>query len=102
MKGELRACGSALRGPGRGFGALGKVERFEQRDLDAGEQRLGAFLVAASKGGMEQTQQQECDQCRINLRLHRVLGAAKERFDPKVLLDPLEEQLDLPALLVQG
>ena len=36
-----------------------------------------------------------------NLRLDRVLGGSKKRLDPQVLLDPLEEQLDLPALTVK-
>ena len=36
-----------------------------------------------------------------DLGLHRVLGGPVERPDPQVLLDPLEEQFDLPAALVQ-
>jgi hypothetical protein len=36
-----------------------------------------------------------------DLRLDRVLGGSKKRFDPQVLLDPLEEQFDLPALAIQ-
>src|SRR5260370_219859 len=36
-----------------------------------------------------------------DLRLHGVLGESVERFDAQVLLDPFEEQLDLPAALVQ-
>ena len=36
-----------------------------------------------------------------NLRLDRVLVGAIKRLDAQVLLDPLEEQLDLPALSVQ-
>jgi hypothetical protein len=34
------------------------------------------------------------------LRLHRVVRRAVEPFDPKMLLDPLEEKFDLPAALV--
>ena len=37
-----------------------------------------------------------------DLRLYRVLARAQKTFDAQVLLDPLEEQLDLPAILVQG
>jgi len=37
-----------------------------------------------------------------DLRLHRVVRRAVELFDPKVLLDPFEEQFDLPAALVEG
>ena len=36
-----------------------------------------------------------------DLRLHGVLAVADETLDAQVLLDPLEEQLDLPAALVQ-
>src|SRR3989304_1863613 len=36
-----------------------------------------------------------------HLRLHSVLRGSEERLDPKMLLDPPEEELDLPALLVK-
>ena len=36
-----------------------------------------------------------------DLRLHSVLAVAQEVLDAQVLLDPLEEQLDLPATLVE-
>ncbi len=36
-----------------------------------------------------------------DLRLHRVLAGAQETPDVNVLLDPLEEQFDLPAAFVQ-
>jgi hypothetical protein len=32
---------------------------------------------------------------------HRILRGAEEGFDLQVLLDPLEEQLDLPPILVK-
>ena len=35
------------------------------------------------------------------LRLHRVLRRAVELFDPKTLLDPLEEELHLPTAFVK-
>ena len=35
------------------------------------------------------------------LRLDRVFGCPKERLDTQMLLDPFEEQLDLPALFVK-
>jgi hypothetical protein len=37
-----------------------------------------------------------------DLRLHRVLARAVESLDAQMLLDPLEEQLHLPALAVQS
>ena len=36
-----------------------------------------------------------------DLRMYRVRRQPEKRFDPKVLLDPLEEQFHLPATLVQ-
>ena len=36
-----------------------------------------------------------------NLRLHRVLARAQEFLDAQMLLDPFEEQLHLPAILVE-
>src|SRR5262249_832946 len=36
-----------------------------------------------------------------DLRLQRVGAGADERFDAQVLLDPLEEQLDVPAAAIQ-
>src|SRR4030065_2642367 len=36
-----------------------------------------------------------------HLRLHGVLRGPEDRLDPEMLLDPPEEELDLPALLVQ-
>ena len=38
---------------------------------------------------------------RPDLRLHRVLGCAVEAFDPQVLLDSFEKQLNLPTLFVE-
>ena len=37
-----------------------------------------------------------------DLRLDRILGVPEEALDPEMLLDPLEDQLHLPARLVQG
>ena len=34
-----------------------------------------------------------------NLSFHGVLGSTVKRLDPKILFDPFEEQLDLPAAL---
>ena len=37
-----------------------------------------------------------------DLGFHRVFGCPEELLDPQMLLDPLEEQLDLPSALVKG
>lgn len=49
---------------------------------------------------MQVTQQQHRDQCRPNLRLDRVGRGANEGLDLQILLGGLEEQFDLPAILV--
>jgi hypothetical protein len=36
-----------------------------------------------------------------DLRLHCVLAGTQKRFDAQMLLDPFEEQLDLPTLAIQ-
>ena len=36
-----------------------------------------------------------------DLRLHGVLAGAQKRLDAQMLLDPFEEQFDLPALTIQ-
>src|SRR5260370_42123945 len=36
-----------------------------------------------------------------DLRLNAILGSPVEGFDPQMLLDPFEKQLDLPAAAVQ-
>jgi hypothetical protein len=36
-----------------------------------------------------------------DLRLHRILAVADKAFDTEMLLDPFEEQLDLPATFVE-
>lgn len=36
-----------------------------------------------------------------HLRLHGVLGSSEKRLDAKMLLDPPEEEFDLPPLLVE-
>ena len=37
-----------------------------------------------------------------DLRLHCVLAGAQKTLDAQMLLDPFEEQLDLPTVLVKG
>src|SRR6266705_3046226 len=36
-----------------------------------------------------------------DLRLNAILGSSEEGFDPQMLLDPFEKELDLPAAAVQ-
>ena len=49
-------------------------------------------------GNRDQHVSADCDP---DLRLDRVLGSTKKCLDPQMLLDPFEEQFDLPALSIQ-
>lgn len=51
--------------------------------------------------GLRHAQQQMGDQRHEDLDPHGVLGGSEEMPDLEVLLDPFEEQFDLPALLVE-
>ena len=51
---------------------------------------------------MQELHRQQCDECCPNLRLQRVGGGPHEGLDAEILLQRLEQQLDLPALLVDG
>ena len=42
-----------------------------------------------------------CDDGNMNLNAHRIVTLSPERFDLEVLLDPFEEQLDLPPVFVK-
>ena len=55
---------------------------------------------AEARAQLQVAQQQHRDQCRPDLGLHRVGRGAHEGLDLQVLLEGLEEQLDLPAVLV--
>ena len=82
--------------------------RFEEVDERAAlEGRLGDEagdgLEAEPGSGpdLREPQQQVGDQRGDDLDAHRILAGAEEVPDLQVLLDPLEEQLDLPAPLVE-
>ncbi len=50
---------------------------------------------------VRETQQQECDERHGDLDADGILRCAEEFPDPQRLLDPAEEQLDLPSLLIE-
>ena len=79
----------------------GEVEGGHQRDFEAGDEGFGASLVHGSGGLAEQAEQQIGDQGGVNLGFDGVFGSPEEAFDLEVLLDPFEQQFDLPALLVE-
>lgn len=72
---------------------------FEQRDAENLQNRV-EFPVERQALANDSHQDVHGDGC-PDLRLDRVLGNSVEGFDAQVLLDPFEEQLDLPAALVQ-
>ena len=67
------------------------------------QQRYEIRQAPAETGGLLQmAQQQHRDQCSPNLSLHRVDRCADKRLDLQVLFERFEEQLNLPAILVDG
>ena len=42
-----------------------------------------------------------CDDGDMDLNTHRIVTLSPERLDPEVLLDPFEEQLDLPPVFIK-
>src|SRR4051812_43660806 len=76
----------------------------ERASLEAGwreqpEQRLGADAGLAAQLG--EADQQVRDQCGDDLQGDGIAAGAEEALQAQVLLDPLEEQLDLPAAFVE-
>src|SRR6516162_7324707 len=86
---------------GRWSFALTEAECNEQAEFDVCEQQRGAVFVSAGRGVMQDAQQHKSDQRDINLGAHGVLVAAEKAADLEVLLEPFEQQLDVPALFVE-
>src|SRR6516162_7541248 len=86
---------------GRWSFALTEAECIEQAEFDVCEQQRGAVFVSAGRGVMQDAQQHKSDQRDINLDAHGVLVAAEKAADLEVLLEPFEQQLDVPALFVE-
>lgn|SRR5687767_8196961 len=57
--------------------------------------------ASGKHGLLSDSDQQEGDQGRDDLKLDGILRGTQELLDPEVLLDPFEEQLDLPAGLIE-
>ena len=91
-------------GVGHGFGVV--RGRFEE--VGEGAALEGCLGDEAGDGleaelgfgsNLREPQQQVGDERGDDLDAHRILAGAEKALDLQVLLDPLEEQLDLPALL---
>ena len=70
-------------------------------DVEAHESGEGLGPWDCFLGVMGGAQDEEGDQGDVDLDFHGVFADAEEVFDFEVLLDPFEEQLDLPALFVE-
>ena len=67
------------------------------------QQRHEIRQAPAEPGGpLQIPHEQHRDQCGPNLNLHRIGRRADERLDLQVLFERLKEQLDLPAILIDG
>jgi hypothetical protein len=78
-----------------------QLERSEEAELEAGQQQGGAGGEGAGGGPMQDAQQHEGDQRGVDLEAHGVFAAAPEGADLEVLLEPFEQQLNVPALFVE-
>jgi len=65
--------------------------------IDADNLQNAAHVLLDSQGLIENGDHQVCADCDPDLRLHGVFAQPEERLHAKVLLDPLEEELDLPG-----
>lgn len=90
----IRRRGEGFVEPGHQV-AMGKEIHAQQRH------QIGQ-APAETGGQLQVAQQQHRDQCCPHLGSHRVGRGADEGFDLQVLLEGLEAQLDLPAILVDG
>jgi hypothetical protein len=95
--------GRSVRGrQGRRGTELPQVERLEEADFEPGEEQRGGRFDGVRGGAVQDAQQHEGDHRHIDLEAHGILAAPQEAAEFEVLLEPLEEQLDLPAFLVEG
>jgi hypothetical protein len=95
---------------GAGFGSARIYRRgpFDGGEGSAGEQKLadefgqpnGKHFDAVGLRG--DAQQQVGNHCSKHLEADRVVVGAEELADIEMLLDPAEQQLDLPSALVEG
>src|SRR3990172_12098435 len=70
-------------------------------EIGANQTGEGERAAEDSSGGLSEEKQKESDKGDGDLDTHGVLGSAEEVADLEGLLDPAEEQLDLPATLVE-
>ena len=50
---------------------------------------------------LNDTNETVCDDGNMNLNTHCIVTLTPESLDPEVLLNPLEEQLDLPSVFIK-
>src|SRR5436190_23215227 len=98
---SLRVGRAQRRGSGGRGCMLAEAERAKEAEFEAGEEQRGAVPEGAGGGLMQDAQQQKGDQRDIDLDAHGVLAAAEKAADLEVLLEPFEQQLDVPALFVE-
>ena len=78
-----------------------QVEGLEQGDFALHEQPGGTGLEGAGGGGLQQAQQHEGDRRDIDLDADGVFAAPEKAADFEVLLEPFEQELDLPTLFIE-
>src|ERR1700759_4638112 len=76
-------------------------DRAAHEQMSAHDQQDRAGGVERGLGLLDQPNQQIGDEGDGDLAANGIVAAAEKACDLEVLLDPFEEQLDLPALLVE-
>ena len=77
------------------------LDRSQLHQVDPHEAGEGKKAGDADVSGVRHAQQQVGDQCHRDLDAYGILAGAEELADLQRLLDPAEEQLDLPAGLIK-
>lgn len=78
------------------------IERYFLEDVDAQNLQYSAQIFVDSMNLIETGHHEVNADRDPDLCAHCVLAGAEESFDSQVLLDPFEEEFDLPATLVNG
>lgn len=87
---------------GPSFGFPDSVDSAPLHEVEANQAGEGERLADCVLAGLRHAQQQVGDERDEDLDPDAILGSTEEVADLQVLLDPFEEQFDLPALPVES
>src|ERR1700755_315109 len=85
----------------QGFGLDQAIDGAAVHEIGADQSGEDGGTLDGFLSGLNQTQQQEGDECDCDLDANSIFGGADEAGNLEGLLDPAEEQLDGPTSLVE-